>query len=210
MDVENFGILNKKEAREELGLPDKTTLLFLGRPVHYKGLKTLLESLNLMDRDLQLILLSESITYENGRLFYKPCISSRPYTKEISTGFKSDNIFVRKVTNRNEVSKFHSSADVLVCPSLYESVGYVNLEAMSTGLPIVASNTGGIPEFVIDKKTGLLFEPGNPADLAEKIENLLNDPALSKEISSQQKIFISEYDIRNNQSIIDEIYRGLK
>ena len=70
-------------------------------------------------------------------------------------------------------------ADCFVCPSLWaEAAGLVNLEAQSSGLPTVASNVGGIPEYVADGKTGFLFSPGNATELADRIRQLLSDAAL--------------------------------
>lgn len=210
MDTEIFGKLEKQQARKELDIPDKFTLLFLGRPTHYKGLGILLDSLKFLSDDPRLVLLSEGVFLRGGRLFYSPCIRTNPRVKEIKPNFLSNQITIRKATSRSEISKYYSAADILVCPSLYESVGYVNLEAMASRLPIVASNTCGIPEFVINNQTGLLFETGNPKDLAEKVERLRKDSELVREITENQKEFISRFDARNNISVIDKLYGGIK
>ncbi len=69
--------------------------------------------------------------------------------------------------------------DFGVVPSTYpEPFGIVNLEYMACGLPVVATEVGGIPEVVVDGKTGLLIEPNNPQALAAAIEKLLNAPDL--------------------------------
>ena len=69
------------------------------------------------------------------------------------------------------------AADCLVCPSLWaEAAGLVNLEALSTGLPVVASRIGGIPEYVEDGKTGMLFPPGDHQALAALIRRLMDTP----------------------------------
>ena len=60
-------------------------------------------------------------------------------------------------------------AKLTVVPSLSEGGGLVNVEAQASGCPVIASRVGGIPEYVKDGESGLLFEPGNYKELAEKI-----------------------------------------
>src|SRR5262249_30654550 len=67
-----------------------------------------------------------------------------------------------------EVQPFMQAADCLLCPSLWaEAAGFVNIEALATGLPVLASRIGGIPEYVDDCRTGILFPPGDHQALAE-------------------------------------------
>jgi starch synthase len=69
-----------------------------------------------------------------------------------------------------------SHATVFACPSLYEPLGIVNLEAMACGTAVVGSRVGGIPEVVADGRTGLLVPPGDPGALAAALNELLGDP----------------------------------
>jgi starch synthase len=70
-----------------------------------------------------------------------------------------------------------SHATVFACPSLYEPLGIVNLEAMACGTAVVASAVGGIPEVVSDGETGLLVRPDDPGALAGALSALIADPA---------------------------------
>src|SRR5437763_1359877 len=71
------------------------------------------------------------------------------------------------------------TADVLVFPTIaQEALGRTAVEAMAAGLPVVASRIGGLPFTVAEGATGLLCEPGEPDDLARKLEILLDDPEL--------------------------------
>jgi len=82
---------------------------------------------------------------------------------------------------REDVETLYRSARFLVLPSLwFETFGLVAAEAMSHGVPVIASNMGGLPEVVDDGATGFLFEAGNPEDLANKMRVLWSDPALCR------------------------------
>ncbi len=75
-----------------------------------------------------------------------------------------------------EVIQILSHATVFACPSLYEPLGIVNLEAMACGTAVVGSAVGGIPEVVADGQTGLLVPPGDPGALAAALNALVADP----------------------------------
>jgi len=84
---------------------------------------------------------------------------------------------VRFFGQQAHVQPFMQAADCLTCPSLWaEAAGLVNLEALSTGLPVVASRIGGIPEYVEDGRTGLLFPPGDHHALASMLRRIHDAP----------------------------------
>jgi starch synthase len=91
-------------------------------------------------------------------------------------------VWVREMLPRPDVVQLLSHATAFVCPSVYEPLGIVNLEAMACGTAVVASDVGGIPEVVDDGRTGLLVhhDPGDPVgferDLAARVAELLGDP----------------------------------
>jgi glycosyltransferase involved in cell wall biosynthesis len=77
----------------------------------------------------------------------------------------------------HDAEKALSTMDAFILPSLSESCSNSLMEAMAVGLPVIASNTGGNPELVLDGSSGLLVRPGDPADLARAMAHLMDNPA---------------------------------
>ncbi len=96
---------------------------------------------------------------------------------------------VRFLGLQRHVQQYLQAADCLVCPSLWaEAAGLVNLEAQATGLPVLASRIGGIPEYIADGETGWLFPPGDARKLAELIDRLAGDPELCRTLGRQARL----------------------
>jgi glycogen synthase len=89
--------------------------------------------------------------------------------------------------SRAMVAERYREADLFTLPSTAESFGNVFAEALASGLPIVASEVGGIPDLVEHGKNGLLVPPGDPHSLAQAIHYLADDPQLRGEMSSRNR-----------------------
>ena len=88
---------------------------------------------------------------------------------------------VRFTGSRSDVHRFMALADVVAVPSVWqEPAGLVEIEAMASGCPVVATRVGGIPEYVLDGVTGILVDPGSPEQLARAIVRLLDSPSEAK------------------------------
>jgi glycosyltransferase involved in cell wall biosynthesis len=83
---------------------------------------------------------------------------------------------------RHDVPRLLQAADVFVQPSHYEAFGIAAVEAMATGLPVVASRVGGLRDFLRDGENGLFADPGSPADLARHLNRLLDDQPLRERL----------------------------
>jgi len=95
------------------------------------------------------------------------------------------------VLDKDRLRDFYTGARFAVVPSTcFETFGLAAAEAMGHGLPVIASRIGGLPEVVEDGRTGLLFEPGNDVELAEKVDALWHDPARCREMgeAGRQKV----------------------
>lgn len=104
------------------------------------------------------------------------------------------NVEVVVAQDRAQVLAFYRGARALVVPSeWFETLPLVIGEAMSAGVPVIASRIGGLPDFIADGKTGLLFEPGDSADLARCLERLWQDPALAAQLGSAARTYIRDH-----------------
>lgn len=108
-----------------------------------------------------------------------------------------------------ELARTYRKARVFVLPSLYETFGLAILEAMASGLPIVTTRTGGIPELVEDGSNGMLVGPRNHEALAEAIIKLLSDPDLSLGMSKRNPVKAKRYSWESVAESIEGIYKGL-
>ncbi len=150
IDLTAFQSTKNDAVVRELGIdPTQRSVVFVGRITQQKGLPYLLKAAKELPADVQLVL-----------------CAGAPDTKEIQeqvtalveelTKTRSNVIWIERHLSRAELIAVLSLATVFACPSIYEPLGIVNLEAMACRIPVVATATGGIPEVVEDGKTGIL------------------------------------------------------
>ena len=162
---------------ERLGIdPVRPSVVFVGRITRQKGLTHLLDAAHRFEPDTQVVLLAGAPD--------TPELASEVAAKvEALQAARDGVVHVERMLAKPEVIQVLSHATVFVCPSIYEPLGIVNLEAMACEAAVVASAVGGIPEVVEDGVTGLLvpYDEANverfAGDLAERVNELLKDPA---------------------------------
>jgi starch synthase len=161
---------------EALGIArDRPYIVFLGRVTRQKGLSVLLKAAADFRPEAQVVLLAGAAdTPELGAEIDELVAKLR--------GGRSGIIWVPEMLPRASVIQVLSHAAAFVCPSIYEPLGIVNLEAMACATAVVASAVGGIPEVVDDAVTGLLVPPSDPKALAGAVNRLLDDPGLAAEM----------------------------
>jgi len=156
----------------DLGRP---YLTFVGRITRQKGVPHLLRAGLQLDPALQLVLLAGAADTPELKAETDAAIAELRSSR--------DGVFVvSEMLPREEVRQVLTHALMFCCPSVYEPLGIVNLEAMACETAVVASRIGGIPEVVVDGETGTLvgLDPADPAgferDLAEAVNALVRDP----------------------------------
>ncbi|MDH6627809.1 starch synthase [Streptomyces sp. LBL] len=155
--------------------PDRPFVLFVGRITRQKGVPHLLRAVRHIDPAAQVVLCAGAPdTPEIDQEF-------RDLFQELSR-VREDVHWIPQMLPRPEVIQLLTHAAVFVCPSVYEPLGIVNLEAMACGTPVVASRIGGIPEVVDDGRTGVLVSVDDDfeAGLARALDSVLGDPEAAR------------------------------
>ncbi|MEV7962257.1 glycogen synthase [Oerskovia paurometabola] len=185
----------------DLGIdPERPAVVFVGRITRQKGLPYLLRAAAQLPPEVQLVL-----------------CAGAPDTPEIATEVsdavarlaeqRTGVVWIEQMLPREELVAVLAASTVFVCPSVYEPLGIVNLEAMAVGLPVVGSATGGIPEVIDDGVTGHLVPieqvddgtgtPVDPdrfvADLAAALVAVVSDPARAQEMGRAARARVEDH-----------------
>lgn len=189
------------DAVRGLGIdPDRPSVVFVGRNTRQKGVPYLLRAAAKLPADVQLVLClgaadTPELAAETSRLI-----------TELEEQ-RGSVVLIERMLPRRELIQVLSHATVFACPSIYEPLGIVNLEAMACGAAVVASATGGIPEVVDHGVTGTLVPleqvqdgTGTPldperfvADFANALNELVADPARARSMGEQGRLRAEEH-----------------
>ena len=186
---------------KRLGIdPDRPTIVFVGRITRQKGLPHLLRACEQLPADVQVILCAGAPDTPEIKAEVEGLVA---HLRDKRTGV----VWIEEMLPRPELIAVLAASDVFVCPSVYEPLGIVNLEAMAVGLPVVGSATGGIPDVIVDGETGLLVPieqvqdgTGTPidparfeADLAERLTTLVTDTEAAKAMGQAARRRVEEH-----------------
>src|SRR6185436_1949847 len=191
IDFERF-----KAARRD---HDVFTLGFIGYLGTHKGLDVLLRALSLLADSGEVRLVVAGDGDERGNL------------EALCQELRLDRVvsFCGRVDNQR-IPAIYEQMDVLVVPSVWPENSPVTItEAMASGIPVIASDIGGVSELVEHGVTGLLAPPRDPRALADLIERLRKDPALRREMGQKGRTSIRQHDVRDQITRLLEIFDGL-
>ncbi|TGA97605.1 glycosyltransferase family 1 protein [Sporolactobacillus shoreae] len=136
------------------GHPDKKVLLYVGRLAAEKEIEKIK---NVLDRSPELWLV---------------IAGDGPYRRELENCFRRANVTFTGFLHGQDLAEVYASSDIFVFPSTTETLGLVILEAMASGLPVIAADSGPSREQIEDGKNGLFYQPSQPDDLSRKVLSL--------------------------------------
>lgn len=183
IDLERWNRVDEPELVRSLGVdPGRPSVVFVGRITRQKGLPYLLEAAKRLPEDVQLVLCAGAP--DTPEILAEVQAGVAALQEE-----RSGVVWIDRLLSQPELAALLSSATTFVCPSVYEPLGIVNLEAMACGAAVVGTATGGIPEVVDDGVTGRLVPieqvddgtgtPVDPerfiADLAATLTEVVSD-----------------------------------
>lgn len=201
------GELKKRALRQKLYLPkEKIIVMFCGRLVVRKGLIFLLRAWKeVVNKSNEGIL----VLVGSGR--NQPDTVEEQLKKFVKENSLSDKVIFVGEKNKLEVIEYLQAADIFMHPSIHpEGRSLSVLEAMSSGLPVIVSNIGGLKEIVTDKVNGFLVEKENPKQLAQAINKLLHSELLRKKFGNEgRKEIIKKFSLSQSVKINDQLLSSM-
>jgi starch synthase len=216
VDTDEFTPDPATDALPALGIdPNRPYVTFVGRITRQKGIDLLLSAAERFDRNTQLVMLpSAPDTPEVGE-------EMRVAAEELAKQRRGV-LWLEQILPRPQLVQVLTHSAAALCPSVYESFGLVNVEAMACGTAVVATDVGGIPEIVVDGETGILVhlelgpdgQPAEPeqfvADLAAAVNSLVADPATAERMGALgRKRAVAEFSWPSIAQRTVELYRSL-
>ena len=201
-----IGIDTNVKVNQNIQKPSYKVILHVARLVEKKGTKYLIEAFSNIYQEYKEVKL---VIIGDGPL--------APQLKQMvkDLNLKSEVVFLGALPHK-EVLEWMQKADIFSLPSITakngdsEGLGMVFLEAALYNVPSVATKHGGIPEVVLDKKTGLLVEEKNSKELAKALLSLLKDEKLRKNLGdSANKMVKEKFDINKQTQKLEELYNKL-
>jgi glycosyltransferase involved in cell wall biosynthesis len=195
VDIEHFHPRKRSEAmrfRLSGGCPDSPILLYAGRLSPEKNLLALKPALA-ASPELRLALVGDG-----------------PARAELEKAFPKDRVTFTGFLHGEDLATAFASADVFAMPSATETLGFVVLEALSSGLPVVAANAGGIPDLVRDGENGILFDPDRPENAAKAIAELIHHEGIRRFYQKQARKSAEACSwTRETEELLDAYFRAI-
>ncbi len=199
LEVVHMGIPVEQFSRS-VGAPagvERPSILYIGRLVPEKGQAVLLEALAILaERGEQV----DAVLAGEGSL--RPALERR--AKRLGIG---ERVTFLGAVGQDRLRELYESASIFCLPSFAEGVPVVLMEAMAMGLPVVSTRIAGIPELVEDEVGGLLVAPGRSDELADRLGELLADPALRERLGAGgREAVLRDFDAERSAEQLYEIF----
>jgi glycosyltransferase involved in cell wall biosynthesis len=210
-DTDNFRLTSKADARAKLKLDThEKIILYVGRFDERKGIETLVRAFALLkEQEVKNLKKNLKLVIVGGSSVGMPDEEERIRIEAIvdQLGLRESSLFVGRI-GHDLLPLYYTAADVCVIPSHYEPFGLVAIEAMACGVPVVASNVGGLKFTIIPEETGLLVEPKDIKAFANGINRILFDDLWARKMRKQASANVSQRFSWTGVTIqLSELYR---
>ncbi|NWJ48204.1 MAG: glycosyltransferase [Chloroflexi bacterium] len=208
VDLKLFKPRHKADARTQLGLTARNILLLVGRIEPIKGVDVLIGAIRQLvekgERDTQVIVVGGG--NKAGQDDNPEAIRLQTMVRELGL---DDYVKFLPSQPQNLMPFYYSAADITIMSSYYESFGMAALESQACGTPVIASRAGGLPYTVKDGYSGLLVPPGDEAELANAIRQLLDDTQYRNKLGHQAILHAEQFSWRAIADRVLETYQDL-
>ncbi len=183
--------------RKRYNIPDKPVLLYVGRLDKEKKVDDVMRAVKEANKKIDFCLVLAGPGVETPRL--------KRLSKELETDH--DVVFAGFIPDE-DLANLYTIADCFIIAGIAELQSIVTMEAMASGLPVLAANAQALPELVKDGENGFLFEPGNISEMTEKMVTLFTDESLRKRFSEGSLKRIAVHDINAVISRFEQLYES--
>lgn len=193
-------VLEKQRFRKLYQLPQKFTVLFVGRIIPRKGVPVLIQAMHRLNKHLR----THLVIAGKGKPSYIRQLRLLARRLRVSISFLGN-------VAHEDIHHLYQAADCFVCPSQrHESFGLVNVEAMASGLPVIASNNGGIREIIVSDHNGYLVDRYRESlPFAKYLLRIARNPQLAATIGAQGRMdALQAFKWQHTAKHLERLYRS--
>jgi len=199
IDLDRFNPkISSAELKKKYDVPNRPTLIYIGRLDKEKNVDMVLEAFAEVVKKIDVMFVIGGTGAEKSNL--------QKIAKDL--GISKNVKFLGFVPDK-EMPEFYHMGDCFVIAGTAELQSIVTLEAMASGLPVIAVNAVALPELVKHKQNGYLFDINSPKHLASYIFNILSNKKLRQQMSEQSLKIIEKHDIKNTVKQFEKLYEKL-
>lgn len=186
VDLNRFSPIDKADAKAQVGIkPGYRNILFAGRIEPLKGIDTLLCAMSLIQKHSPEAIENVSVAIIGGDPWSDDPSDEMARLQDMRNNLGvTDIVTFLGAKDQDDLPNYYAAAEMVVMPSHYESFGLVALEAMAMGIPVIASEVGGLAFLVKDGENGFLVPSRDPEALAERIYTLLMDDECRQQLGA--------------------------
>jgi glycosyltransferase involved in cell wall biosynthesis len=198
IDLDEFNASGQAEIiRKKYGLPDNPILLYVGRIDPEKRIEEILEAVAVAAKTINFCFVVV------GKGVCKDSLEARSAALNLQ-----DRVIFTGFVSNEDLPHFYRISRCFIIASRAELLSLVTLQAMASGLPVIAVNAGALPELVHDNVNGFLFETDDQDVIVQSIQNIFSDDKLHQRMAARSLEFSLDHDISRTVSSFEKVYNG--